>query len=115
MLSPSAVVSVCPGEQLTFVCSTNRSFVQWNVTVFRSGHSISRTQLVASVGASFTSLVVDMVSFHIMRIGSLPLTTTLTITNNITTDLNNTRVNCTDIGSSLAETSSSVAIIKIGS
>ena len=115
MLSPSGVALVCPGEQLTFVCSTNRSFVQWNVTVFRSGQSISRTRLVPSVGAPFTSsVVVDMVPFHITRVGSLPLTTTLTITN-VSTDLNGTRVNCTDIGSSLAETSTSVSIIEIGS
>ena len=114
MLSPSGEALACPGEQLAFVCSTNRNFIEWNITLFLSGgQSTSRTRLVPSVGPIET-LVVDTMSFHIIRNESLSLTSILTIAS-VTTDLNGTRVNCTDIGSSLAETSTSVSIIKIGS
>ena len=54
ILSPPGEVSVCPGEDsepLIFMCTTNRSFIEWNVTlVLESGERITRTRLVTPAG-----------------------------------------------------------------
>ena len=112
MLSPSGEVLVCPGEQLAFVCSTNKLFIEWNITIFQSGQSISQARLVSSV-SPIETLVVNMKAFHIIRNEFTPLTYTLIVAN-ITADLNGTRVNCTDVGDSFADTSTSLAVLKIG-
>ena len=116
MLSPSGVVSICMGQQLIFTCSTDRAFIEWNVTILQSGVRSSRTRLVLTETRTTTPLTVNMMTFNITRIssiGSLPLISTLVV-DNITDDgLNGTEVNCTDIGSSLAHTSSSVTFVHI--
>ena len=96
-LSPSGEVHVCAGEDgLVFVCTTNRSFIQWNVTlVLGSGERISRTRLVAS-GIQVSPLVVRKKSFNITVQGSTPLISTLTAPEPIN-DLNGTEVSCTAI------------------
>ena len=111
MLSPSGVVPVCPGEDLVFVCSTNRSFIEWNVTlILGSGERISRTRLVASGSAHVIPLVVQMTSFNIIVHESLPLTSTLTAANT-TTDLNGTQVSCTAIQDSIEDAITSTATV----
>ena len=108
MLSPAGMTFVCPGEQLTFVCSTNRTFIEWNVTfqLPNSGGIISRTQLVSSIGQVLSPLVVDMKPFIITKCSMNGLTSALSVAN-ATTDLNGTDVYCTDIGGSLNETNTS--------
>lgn len=113
MLSSTRVALVCSGGELTFVCSTNRSFIEWNVTIPQSG--VTRSRLIASGDQSIGPLVVNMQSFNItINPDSLikGLTSKLSVTN-ITPDLNGTFVQCTDIGSSLTEASTSVGIIHI--
>ena len=116
MLSPSGVVSICMGEQITFTCSTDRAFIEWNVTVLQSGMRSSRTRLVLPETHTPTPLRINTLTFNIARIspiGSLPLISTLVVANATSERLNGTEVNCTDIGNSLAHTSSSVAFVHI--
>ena len=116
VLSPSGVVSICVGKQLTFTCSTGRAFIEWNVTVLQSGVRSSRTRLVLTETRTATPLTNNMITFNITRIssiGSLPLISTLTVVNVTNDHLNGTEVNCADIGNSLAQTSSSVAFVHI--
>ena len=51
ILSPSGAVFVYPGGQLSFRCSTNLRYLEWNITVFQSltGMSDSRRQLITFV------------------------------------------------------------------
>ena len=115
MLSSTRIALVCPGGELTFVCSTNRSLIEWNIIIPQSG--VTRSRLIASSDQSIYigPLVVNMKSFNItINSDSLirGLTSKLSVTN-ITPDLNGTFVQCTDIGSSLTEVSTSVGIIHI--
>ena len=113
MLSPSGVVPVCPGEDLVFVCSTNQSFIEWNVTLIHgSGKRISRARLVTSSISQVSPLVVKMKIFDITVHGSLPLTSTL-MAANVTTDLNGTQVSCTAIGGSIEDVSTSSATVHL--
>ena len=107
VLSPSGDVSVCPGEDsepLVFMCTTNRSFIEWNVTlVLESGERISRTRLVTSGIQVSAPLVITGISLNITIHGSVPgsrlLTSTLTAPDPIS-DLNGTEVSCTAIDDS---------------
>ena len=96
---------MCPGEDpLVFMCTTNRSFIEWNVTlVLESGERISRTRLAASGIQVISPLVVNGTSFNITVQGSIPgsllLTSTLTAPEPIS-DLNGTEVSCTAINKS---------------
>ena len=115
MLSPSGDVSVCPGGQISFRCSTNLPYLEWKVTVVQLGIFHSQKQIVTSISLFDMSLIVTTHSFTVTRNsadGSYPLISTLTVDNTVYS-LNDTKVNCTEIGSSLAETSSSVATIHI--
>ena len=101
MLIPSGDVSVCPGAQLSFSCSTNLTYLEWNVTVFQSGTPHSRTLLVVSTSYFTFPLVVNGHSFGVTRdsaSGTLPIISTLTVIN-ATIDLNGTNVYCTEMGS----------------
>ena len=75
-LSPSGEVLVCAGQdRLAFVCTTNQTFIEWNVTlVLTSGERISRTRLVTS-DIQVSLLVVNTKLFNITLNGSMPLTT----------------------------------------
>jgi hypothetical protein len=91
-----------------------RSFIEWNVTVQLpdSGVRVSRTRLLSSTGQGPLLLVVDMILFVIMRTSTIEgLTSTLSA--NVTTDLNGTDIQCSDIGASRDETSTSVATIHV--
>ena len=95
---------MCPGEDpLVFMCTTNRSFIEWNVTlVLGSGERISRTRLAAS-SIQVLPLVVNGTSFNITVQGSIPgsllLTSTLIAPEPIS-DLNGTEVSYTAINKS---------------
>ena len=107
---------MCSGGQLTFVCTTNRTFIEWNITVLDSmGIRISRTRLLSTGSQSVESQTVNMIVFDITRrskLDSTPLISTLSVAN-VTTGLNGTLINCTDIESSLTETSTSVATVQV--
>ena len=74
ILSPSGEVSACPGEDsLVFMCTTNRSFIEWNVTLLlESGERINRTRLITSGIQVSAPLVVNGISFNITVQGSVP-------------------------------------------
>ena len=111
MLTPSGDVSVCPGSQPSFRCSTNLSFIDWNVTT----KSDTRRQLVTSITRLELDLIIREHVFNITRnsvYDSYPLISVLTVSNAVA-DLNATKIKCTEIGSSLAESSASVATINI--
>ena len=113
MLSPSGLVPVCPGEDLVFVCSTDRSFIEWNVTlILGSGKRISRARLITSSISQVSPLVVQMKTVNITVHGSLPLTSTLTAAN-VTADLNGTQVSCIAIGGSIEDVSTSSATVHL--
>ena len=115
MLSPSGVVSVCPGGQFSFRCSTNLRFLEWNVTIFQSGRPDSRRQLVTATTELELDLLISGYLFNITKISaynSKPLTSTLTIAM-VAINLNATRIKCAEIGNSPTETSVSMAIINI--
>ena len=116
ILSPSGEVSVCPGGQLSFRCSTSFTFLEWNATiVLQSGRLSSRRQLVTPVSQLDLHLTINGHVFNITRNSAYdasPLISTLTVANAVA-DLSPTKINCTDIGSSLAETSTSLATISV--
>ena len=95
VLSPSGEVSVCPGNQLSFSCSTNLGYLEWNVTMYQSGAPYSRKQRVYPTSSFAHSLMVNGYSFRVTRDsvdGSRPINSTLTV--NATTDLNGTDIYC---------------------
>ena len=104
---------MCPEEDaLAFVCTTNRSFIRWNVTlVLESGELFSRTRLVVS-GTQVSPLVVNRKIFNITVQGSTPTTSTLTAPEPIN-DLNGTEVSCTAIEDSLDDAVMSSATVYI--
>ena len=115
ILSPSEVASVCPGGRLIITCSTNTSFIRWNVTILHSGITHTRSRLVSRIYQSITPLLVNMNSFNVARnssYGSLPLTSILSIAN-VSADVNGTKVSCTELGSSTAETNTLVTIVHV--
>ena len=117
MLSPSGEVSVCPGGQISFTCSTNLGFLEWNVTVLQSEppNSYSRRQLITPGSQLDLHLVINEHIFNITRNSTdnaRPLVSTLTVANAVA-DLSATKINCTDIGSSITITSTSLATISV--
>lgn len=115
MLTPSGDVSACPGSQLSFRCSTTLPFLEWNITVVQSGIFHNEKLIVTSISQFDMPLHVTTHSFTVMRNSadrSYPLISTLTI-DNVVSSLNDTRVNCTEVGNSLAETDTSIATIHI--
>ena len=88
ILLPSGDISVCPGCELYFRCSTNLTYLEWNVTVFqlRTGTSESRRLLITSVLID-SSLTISGYPFSVTRDSpnnSYPLTSTLTVPPNVT-------------------------------
>ena len=116
MLLPSGEVSVCPGNQLSFRCSTNFSLLEWDITVFQSGVHHNRQQFVTPISPLHSTLTIS--SRHFFNIArssdqnANPLISTLTIVNAMA-DINATIINCTEIGSSRAESSTSKATMNI--
>ena len=92
MLSPLEIAYVCPGEQLTLTCATNKSLIGWNITIPHvNGYNSLR--LVSSRGVSeITPLRVNSTMFSFTRTSVMPLVVAMAI-NNVTVDL---RVFCTE-------------------
>ena len=110
MLSPSGDVSVCPGSQLSLRCSTHLDILEWNITV---GMLPSRRQLVTDISRFDLPLMISSHSFNIARDSadrSKPIISTLT-TSAVTSDLNGTTINCTDVGG--ADSSTLIATINV--
>ena len=101
---PHDTVSACPGEQLTFMCTTNATSIRWNVTVplldTSDGTQFDNwgSEIVSHVQTRMASpiRINSNVSFTVSRLstsGALPLISTLSVTN-LMNILNGTRVEC---------------------
>ena len=118
MLSPSGVARVCPGGDLAITCSTDRSFLEWNITPsFTIPGQPYRTRLVFVSQDLVLPLVLNMISFDFSHSthnngSSVSLVSVLSVTS-VPDILNGTRVNCTDIGASLAETTTSMVTVHV--
>ena len=118
MLSPPGVARVCPGGELAITCSTDRSFLEWNITASQSFPLPGvphRTRLVSVSSQTVEPLVLNMVSFNFSHStytngSSVSLVSVLSVTD-VPDILNGTRVNCTDIGASLAETNTAIVTV----
>ena len=116
-LSPRGVMWVCPGAQLDVTCSTDRTFLRWNVTIppsaSDSGEAVTRSRLLSSGSQNIGQLVPEMKYFNISIMSTVdPFTSVLSYTN-ATADLNGTVINCSDTGNSTAESDSAMVIVHI--
>ena len=116
-LSPPELVSACLGERLDFICTTNREFIQWNVTVIEQGSQETHSRearLVAYGGSPLQSLTVNGIPFTVAinsSSESRPLISTLSVAN-VTADVNGTKVNCTGFtGSEAPQTMVTTVIV----
>ena len=117
MLSPFPVVSVCSNGQLNLTCTTNLSMniLEWNITVYQSGMSFNRAQLVSSISQLAKPLTVNMIAFNITRSSPdnlYPLMSSVYVTN-VTHVLNQTKIRCTEIGMTSSTTSSMVTTVNV--
>ena len=117
-ISPHGLMWVCPGAQLDVTCSTDRSFLNWSVTIppsaNDSGEAINtRSRLFSSSTQVVGSLMFEMKQFNISITSTEdPFSSVLSYTN-VTADLNGTVINCSDKGNSTAESDSSMVIVHI--
>ena len=81
MLSPSGEVFVCPGSQLSFTCSTNLRYLEWNVTIFQE-HPIAEDDFLHLYISEDSPLTISGYLFSVIRNSadnSYPLISTLTV------------------------------------
>ena len=114
--SNPGVLSVCPGEDLHFICSTNLSIIEWNITVLQSesGQAVSRTKLVSDISPP-SMLIVSGILITLTRNSTLrsrPLTSIASVAN-VTADSNGMIVKCTAIEHSTSERESSTITIDV--
>ena len=86
--------SVCIGDQLKLTCSTNGNSLQWDISNPRIMETGVGDQPMSSTGPErFGPFVTSLGVFTFSRTSMSPLITVLEI-DNITADLNETRVDC---------------------
>ena len=92
---------MCLGGRLELTCSTNASLMQWSVTVPRYELTETRRLQYSGTARRATSIIIGSITFNISRTldesMALPLISTI-ITNSVTTDINGTLVNCSELG-----------------
>ena len=108
---------VCPGAQLAVTCSTDRRFLNWNITIppsaSDSGEAVNRSRLLSSTSQTIGQLMVGMKQFNISITSTVdPFSSILSYTN-ATADLNGTVINCSDKDNSTEESNSSMVIVHI--
>ena len=100
---PAGSVSVCPGGQLMLSCSTNSSSMQWTVTVFPPSYLDSResgTRSFLRLGLEIVHeqpIIANQTVFHFSKTSNSPLTSVVSVVN-VTTDINETRIECIHAG-----------------
>ena len=108
---------VCPGAQLDITCSTDRRFLNWNVTIppsaSDSGEAVTRGRLLSSTSQAIGQLMVGMKQFNISITSTEDLFSSVLSYTNATADLNGTVINCSDKGNSTEESNSSMVIVHI--
>ena len=107
---------VCLGDQLRLTCSTNDSALQWNL--FPPGHGVddSNFNVIVSVGSSSGTVspsehVLNNNSFR-FSITSLSPLESLMLVDNVSANVNGTRVGCQS--SSNGESITNIVIIENG-
>ena len=99
-LSPSGIVSVCPGGQVLLTCKRTPGFIlHWNVSV---PHVISATTQRIIVPASPGVVLsphfkIGFTEFNVTRTSSSPLISQLLI-NNVTAEINGSTIYCSEDG-----------------
>ena len=99
-LSPSGMVSVCPGGQVLLTCERmSGSFLHWAVSVPRLATTrdtiVARTGDISTTDLQFNRL--HLTEFNVARTSSSPLTSQLLI-NNVTTEINGSTIYCSEDG-----------------
>jgi hypothetical protein len=119
VLSPSGTARVCPETTLEITCSTDRSFLNWSVTIppsasELSGQAVTRNRLISSSNQGIAPLVINNIVFIISIVSSVnPFTSVLSVIN-VTAVLNGTIVQCADIDiSAAAESRISMTLVHI--
>ena len=116
VLSPSGTATVCPEATLEITCSTDRHFLNWTVTipisVSESGQAVTRNRLISS-SQSVSPLIINMRIFNISIVSTMDQFISVLSVDNVTDDLNGTIVECKDIGSSAAESRTSMIFVHI--
>ena len=117
MISPSGAAMVCPGAALVITCSTDRNFLNWSVTIppsaSESEQAVTRNRLISSSSQTIFPLIISTKTFNISIVSTMDRFTSALSVINVTADLNGTLVQCTDIGSSIAESDTSMTVVHI--
>ena len=110
-LSPSGMVSVCPGGQVLLTCERiSGSFLHWTVSV---PHLTTRESVIPRTGAvsvpalEFSGL--HLTAFTVTRTSSSPLTSQMMV-NDVTTAINGSTIYCSTDGN---ENESGVPMVTI--
>ena len=93
-------VCLCPGYDLTLTCSTNETFLRWHIT---NGLKFkSRLVSLQGVAGELEPLMLSSTVFNISKVSEnevLPLISTIMVYS-VSTGLNGTSVNCSEIAES---------------
>ena len=99
MLEPSGVLKLCPGSNVTFVCTNNQTpILAWRA--FEQDYPEGEPHFFSNVSK------IDMMkyfsgSFTVVLISVSPLISTATLTNNFDFQLNGTNLTCSSTTSSI--------------
>ena len=96
-LSPSGVVSICPGGQVLLTCERiYGSILYWNISV--SHLATTRERIVLSQGSILSpEFRIGFTEFNITRTSASPLVSQMLI-NNVTTEINGSTISCSEDG-----------------
>ena len=105
---------ICHGEQLELTCTSNATILRWILPLqIEQGRMQTYSRYISSTDESqqASSWVVNSTSFNVSRVshqGMLPLMSRLLI-NPVTTDLNETKVNCTEVDTTMNNANATIA------
>ena len=118
MLTPSNMVSVCSGEQLSLTCSINQSsYLRWTIQIPHIVDTIVKTVAVDFlIGQAGSAVAIDSTTdirfFKNSAIDALPLESILLI-NNIPAAFNGTRINCIEYGTTGISSELTISVVQI--
>ena len=88
---------MCSGDQLNLTChaTPSETLIQWNLTIPSRSNSVPELRFLSSEGstASVTPLIVGQTVFQFLRTSTSPLTS-IAVIDNVSADVNGTRVEC---------------------
>ena len=90
---------MCPGDQLNLTClaAPNETLLQWSIDI--PGRPTSEQRFFSSGGntVSVTPVTIGQTVFQFLRTSTSPLTSLMVI-DNVSSDVNGTRVECSYLG-----------------